>query len=321
MVSGNISSPGKVAILCGGMSSERSVSLSSGKAVYDALNRIGSDVYLLDTAQDMLGQLLCRMPDKVFILLHGIGGEDGTVQGLLECCQIPYTGSGVMASALAMDKYRSKLLWRSVSLPTPDFKFVHCEEDLARCDSLLPAFLKPNKEGSSIGVIRVVNAEKLVEYWKEAAKYGDGTVLVEKAIVGSEFTVCILNGQVLPVIRVESSHEFYDYRSKYVSGDTRYISPCGLTEESEYKLQTLALTAFETLGCSGWGRVDVMQDTNGCFWLLEVNTIPGMTETSLLPMVAKSAGLSFEELVLEILYGSNTDTIKKKHSIQEAQCI
>ena len=294
----------KVAVLFGGDSAEREVSLQSGERIYSALDAQGVACQLIDTRENLVQQLQDYMPDVVFIALHGRGGEDGTVQGLLETMGIPYTGSDVFASALAMDKYRSKLLWQSIGLPTPEFALVTDCDSLEYAESLLPAFVKPSMEGSSVGVARVERRDQLGSAC-ELAGVSHRPVLVEALVDGPEFTVGILHGQALPVVKIMTESGFYDYEAKYLSDNTRYEIPCGLAQTQEQELQVLALTAFETLGCSGWGRVDFMQDQRGRFWILEVNTVPGMTDHSLVPMAAKVAGLSFEELVIEILKGAN----------------
>lgn len=291
---------GKVAVLFGGNSAERDVSLTSGERIYAALNRQGIECQLIDTRENVIEKLQKYGPDYAFIALHGRGGEDGSMQGLLETMDIPYSGSGIMASASAMDKYRCKLLWQSIGLATPDFVLVMGANNLGYAESLLPAFVKPTMEGSSVGVERVDRKEDLEAACKRAAEHKD-SVLVESFINGPEFTVGILNGQALPVIKIETESEFYDYKAKYLSGNTRYSIPCGLTPIKEQELQAVALTAFEALGCSGWGRVDFIQDQQERFWLLEVNTIPGMADHSLMPKAAADAGLSFDELVVEIL--------------------
>ena len=291
---------GRVAVLFGGSSAEREVSLTSGERVYAALVRSGIECQLIDTAENAVEQLMAYRPDRAFVALHGTGGEDGTMQGVLEYLNIPYTGSKVLASALAMDKYRCKLLWESIGLPTPDFRLVNTEDDLEYCEELLPVFVKPSMEGSSVGIGRVDRKEDLPAAWEKASEH-HGPVLVEQLIDGPEFTVGILNGQALPAIRIEARAEFYDYEAKYLSDDTGYIIPCGLSEVQEQEMQAVALTAFESLDCSGYGRVDFMQDPQGRFWLLEVNTLPGMTDHSLLPMAAKESGLAFDELIVEIL--------------------
>ena len=291
---------GKVAVLFGGNSAEREVSLTSGEQVYAALVRLGVECQLIDTAEKGIEQIMAYGPDRAFIALHGTGGEDGTIQGVLEYLNIPYAGSGVMSSALAMDKYRCKLLWESIGLPTPDFRLVNTEDDLECCEELLPVFVKPSQEGSSVGIGRVNRKEDLKDAWKKAAVH-HGTVLVEQLVDGPEFTVGILNGQALPAIKIEAFGEFYDYEAKYLSGNTGYTIPCGLNKVQEQEMQAVALTAFEILDCSGFGRVDFMQDQKGRFWLLEVNTLPGMTGRSLLPMAASHAGLEFDDLIVEIL--------------------
>lgn len=308
---------GKVAVLLGGCSAEREVSLASGTRIFEALQNSGIECCCIDPVDGLVSQLVEQKPDRVFIALHGPRGEDGTVQGLLDQMDIPYAGSDIMSSALAMDKYRSKLLWQAVGLPTPDFMLIERVESLDCCAELLPAFVKPSLEGSSVGISRVDQEQDLLPAWEQASEYGGG-VLVEQFIDGPEFTVAILNGQPLPAIRIESAESFYDYDAKYISGNTQYHLPCGLSESKEQELQALAMTAFETLGCSGWGRVDFMQDERGRFWLLEVNTVPGMTETSLFPMAAKSVGLCFEALVLEIMKSSLSPARQKEPGIKES---
>ncbi len=297
---------GKVAVLLGGTSAEREVSLASGDRIYAALVRSGVEAVMIDPADNLIEALENQKPDRVFIALHGRGGEDGTVQGLLELMGVPYAGSGVMASALAMDKYRSKLLMQAVGLPTPDFRLIEKPDHLEHCVEILPAFIKPSLEGSSVGVARADREQDLYPAWEKASQYSS-SVLVEQFIDGPEFTVTVLNGQALPAIKIESQEEFYDYEAKYLSDDTGYKLPCGLSDSKEQEMQALALTAFETLGCSGWGRVDFMQDERGRFWILEVNTVPGMTDHSLVPMAAKAVGLDFDQLVLEILKTSLSD--------------
>ncbi|MDP0589059.1 MAG: D-alanine--D-alanine ligase [Candidatus Endonucleobacter bathymodioli] len=292
---------GRVAVLCGGRSAERKVSLASGENIYEALQMRGIECQLIDAEDNLVEKLLSYRPDRAFIALHGAGGEDGAIHGLLEYMSIPYPGSDVLSSALAMDKYRAKLLWQSVGLPTPAFQVINSAEDLKHCVELLPVFVKPSREGSSVGIVRVDREQDLENAWNQANHYR-GPVLVEQYIDGAEFTVGILNDKALPVIRVDVDGVFYDYDAKYLSKNTGYIIPCGLSVGQEQEIQALALIAFETLGCSGWGRVDVMQDSRGRFWLLEVNTIPGMTDHSLVPMAAKEMGLNFDELVVEILW-------------------
>ncbi|MGI9275930.1 MAG: D-alanine--D-alanine ligase [Endozoicomonas sp.] len=307
---------GKVAVLLGGSSAEREVSLASGDRIYAALARLGIDCRMIDAADNLVNQLEEYQPDRAFIALHGRGGEDGTIQGLLEHMGIPYQGSGVLASALAMDKYRTKLLWQAIGLTTPDFRLVETVEGLQGCEELLPVFVKPSLEGSSVGVARVNREQDLEPAWQKAMEHG-GPVLVEQFIEGPEFTVTILNNQALPVIRIEAQSEFYDYEAKYLSDDTGYRLPCGLSRSQEQEMQAIALTAFEALGCTGWGRVDFMQDLMGRFWLLEVNTIPGMTDHSLVPMAAKAVGLEFDDLVLEILKSSLKSSESQGRQSQE----
>ncbi|MCL6415909.1 D-alanine--D-alanine ligase [Aestuariirhabdus sp. Z084] len=290
---------GKVAVLYGGQSAEREVSLNSGKAVFTALQGEGVDAELIDCGADVLEQLGGRF-DRAFIALHGRGGEDGTLQGVLDWAKIPYTGSDVMASALAMDKYRSKLIWSALGLPTPASQLVNrtCDEGALKIH--LPCILKPVHEGSSIGMTKV---DQLVDFTRavnEAARY-DRDLLAEEWVSGNEYTVAILDGVALPPIKLETDHTFYDYDAKYVTDDTRYLCPCGLSDEKIAELNELSLSAFFALGCEGWGRVDVMQDKKGDFYLLEINTAPGMTDHSLVPMAAKAAGLSFGKLVVAIL--------------------
>lgn len=295
---------GAVAVLHGGTSAEREISLESGAAVHAALRRQGIAADLIDTAIAGWWQPLAERYRHVFIALHGPGGEDGTVQGLLEQLDVTYTGSGVLASALAMDKLRTKQLWRGVDLSTPDFAVAAPGLDYAdllqRWTSVM---VKPAHEGSSIGMARVDSALALERACTEAAHY-DASVLLERCITGAEFTVAILDGQVLPPIRLETSNVFYDYDAKYLRNDTRYLCPCGLDRTAERQLTDMAAQAFEVIGCRGWGRVDVMQDDRGAFYLLEVNTVPGMTSHSLVPMAAGAAGIDFDELVVRILAAS-----------------
>ncbi|OMH36554.1 D-alanine--D-alanine ligase [Motiliproteus sp. MSK22-1] len=305
------SSFGRVAVIFGGNSSERPVSLKSGMAIFEALKSSGVDVFAIDLFGpegdlNPIQQLQAEPIDLAFIALHGPGGEDGTIQGALEMLGIPYTGSGVMASALGMDKLRCKQLWKSLELPSPPHQVLNADSDWQQAaDQIqLPAMVKPAHEGSSIGMVKVDNAEALAEAYQSAAKL-DSCVFAERWITGREYTVAIINGKALPVIRLETPHLFYDYDAKYVSDDTDYHFDTELDEAGIAEIQTLSVRAFNTVGCEGWGRVDVMQDQDGKFWLLEVNTIPGMTDHSLVPMAAKQAGLSFEQLVLAILAGAD----------------
>ena len=296
---------GRVAVLFGGSSAERAVSLKSGAAVLAALQAAGVDAYDIDAGPQLAEQLLSERPDRVFIALHGRGGEDGSLQGLLESLRIPYTGSGVMASAIGMDKLRTKQIWQSLGLPTPAYAMLRDGEQCAEIVERLgtPLIIKPLHEGSSIGMAKADSLQQLQDAWQGAQSY-DSEALVEQWIQGAEFTVAVLDGQALPPIRLRTPHTFYDYEAKYQANDTQYLCPCGLPPEQEAQLKALSLRAFEAVGCKGWGRVDVMQDEQGNFYLLEVNTVPGMTDHSLVPMAAKATGLSFGDLVLAILAGT-----------------
>ncbi|WP_090192901.1 D-alanine--D-alanine ligase [Pseudomonas pohangensis] len=300
-----VSAFGRVAVLFGGKSAERAVSLKSGQAVLDALLGAGVNAFGIDVGADLLQRLASEKIDRAFIVLHGRGGEDGAMQGLLECLEIPYTGSGVLASALAMDKLRTKQVWHSLGLSTPRHAVLASAEDCHAAASALgfPLIVKPAHEGSSIGMAKVSNVEELIRAWQDAARY-DAQVLVEQWISGPEFTIAMLRGQVLPPIRVGTSKLFYDYEAKYVDNDTRYQIPCGLDAVKEAELIELTRRACEAVGTRGWARADVMQDADGRFWLLEVNTVPGMTDHSLVPMAARAAGLDFQQLVLSILADS-----------------
>ena len=292
----------KIAVLCGGNSAERAVSLNSGMAVYDALISTGFNAIKIDSQNNLIEQLNEHQVDVAFIALHGVGGEDGTVQGLLEFYGLPYTGSGVKASAICMDKWRTKLIWQGLGLPTPDFIQAQSEQALkAFCEKVsLPLMVKPALEGSSIGISKV-NASSEIEGAFKAALDTGSPVLAEQFITGKEFTVSILNGKALPAIQLKPANDFYDYDAKYIQDDTEYLLPCGLSGQKEKELQTLALQAYQALDCEGWGRVDVMQDENEKFWLIEVNTVPGMTDHSLVPMAARAAGIEFPQLVQSIL--------------------
>jgi D-alanine-D-alanine ligase len=296
---------GRVAVLYGGKSAEREVSLKSGAAVIDALSTAGVDVVAIDVGDDLLARLQSEKIDRAFIILHGRGGEDGSMQGLLECLGIPYTGSGILASALAMDKLRTKQVWQSLGIPTPRHAVLASESDCLQASTELgfPLIVKPAHEGSSIGMAKVNSAQELVAAWQDAAKY-DSQVLVEQWIHGPEFTIAVLRGQVLPPIALGTPHVFYDYDAKYIANDTQYRIPCGLDSVKEQELIDLTARACDAIGIEGWGRLDVMQDEQGQFWLLEVNTAPGMTDHSLVPMAARAAGLDFQQLVLAILADS-----------------
>jgi D-alanine-D-alanine ligase len=293
---------GKVAVLYGGRSAEREISLKSGTAVLTALLKSGVDAHPFDPAEQDLYKLLEGGFKRAFIALHGRFGEDGTMQGALELMNIPYTGSGVLASALAMDKWRSKLVWQAARLPVPAYEMLDAASDLAATVERLglPLFIKPANEGSSVGISKVKNASDMRAAYAEAAKH-DKLVIAEKFISGGEYTVAILGDQALPVIKVEPANEFYDYEAKYLRNDTRYLCPSGLSQAKEAEMQRLALQGFALIGGAGWGRVDFLMDEAGQPYLLEINTVPGMTDHSLVPMAARQAGISFEQLVLTIL--------------------
>jgi D-alanine-D-alanine ligase len=291
---------GKVAVMFGGTSAEREVSLKSGAAVLAALQGKGVDAHAFDPATRPLEDL--KRFQRVFIALHGRGGEDGTLQGALTLMGIPYTGSGVLASALAMDKWRSKLLWQAAGLPIPDYAVLTESCDFAAVGQRLglPLFIKPAREGSSIGVIKVKQAVDLPAAYAQAARHDD-LVLAEQAMSGGEFTVAVLGDVALPSIRIVPATEFYDYEAKYFRDDTRYLCPSGLTDEGEAEMRALALRGFQALGCRGWARVDFLLDAAGRPFLLEANTAPGMTDHSLVPMAARASGLEFPDLCLRIL--------------------
>jgi len=293
---------GKVAVLFGGRSAERDVSLKSGAMVLAALKARGVDAHAFDPRDHGLDQLIAQRFDRVFIALHGRFGEDGTVQGALEYLGLPYTGSGVMASAIAMDKWRTKLLWQAAGISTPPYERLTATTDFdAVVRKLgLPIMVKPAREGSSIGMSKVDRAEQLQPAFELAARH-DAFVIAEQFVTGAEYTAAILNGRPLPLIKLETPRVFYDYEAKYLANDTRYICPCGLAADAEQRIQAVALDGFRLVGCDGWGRVDVMVDRAGTPYLLEVNTVPGMTDHSLVPMAARAVGIAFEDLVLEIL--------------------
>lgn len=299
----------KIAVLLGGTSAEREVSLNSGAAVLAGLREGGIDAYPVDPKEVDVTQLKSMGFQKVFIALHGRGGEDGTLQGMLELMGLPYTGSGVMASALSMDKLRSKLLWQGAGLPVApwvaltraEFEKGLSDKQLAEISALgLPVIVKPSREGSSVGMSKVVAENALQDALRLAFQH-DEEVLIEKWLSGPEFTVAILGEEILPSIRIQPSGTFYDYEAKYLSDETQYFRPAGLEASQEANLQALVLKAWTTLGCKGWGRIDVMLDSDGQFYLLEANTSPGMTSHSLVPMAARQAGMSFSQLVVRIL--------------------
>ncbi len=293
---------GKVAVLLGGKSAEREVSLKSGHAVLAALKNRGVDAHPFDPAEQDMEELKKQGFDRAMISLHGRYGEDGTVQGALELMGIPYTGSGVMASALAMDKWRTKLIWQAAGIPTPRYALLDAQTDFAAVtrDLGLPLMVKPAGEGSSIGMSKVTAAEDLPRAYELAAK-SDALVFAEQFIEGMELTAAILGDRALPLIRLETPRTFYDYEAKYLADNTRYLCPCGLPAEQERQIQALALQAYRVVGCRGWARADVMLDKGGAPYFIEINTSPGMTDHSLVPMAARAAGLSFEDLVMAIL--------------------
>ena len=299
---------GKVAVLLGGPSSEREVSLMSGNAVLAALRERGVDAHPFDPAERDLWELKRDGFDRVFIALHGRFGEDGTVQGALETLRIPYTGSGVMASALAMDKWRTKLVWQAAGIPTPRYRVVDAGADwMAVVAALgLPLIVKPAREGSTIGITKVATVDhgELATAYAEAARH-DALVLVEEFVAGQELTASIVNGRALPLIRIEAPQGNYDYHNKYFSDETKYHCPAGLPDAQELEIRKTCLRAFDVVGCSGWGRLDLILRADGTYSLLEVNTSPGMTGHSLVPMAARQAGVSFPDLCLEILRGSH----------------
>jgi D-alanine-D-alanine ligase len=296
---------GRVAVLMGGISAEREISLLSGQAVLQGLLAYGVDAHGVDASPDNIGELRAKGFDRAFVILHGRWGEDGVVQGALQAIQLPYTGSGVLGCALAMDKVRSKQVWQALDLPTAKYRVLRNEKDLLGlvAELGLPLFLKPACEGSSVGVGKVNHEEDLLAAFRATAAVGDD-VIAEQFIAGAELTVGILNGVALPVIRMTTDHEFYDYDAKYHSEDTQYFCPSGLAEELEQKVRSLALLAFDALACDVWGRVDLMLNDAGEPLLLEVNTIPGMTSHSLVPMAAAAVGISFDDLVLKVLEAS-----------------
>jgi D-alanine-D-alanine ligase len=301
--SGQVSaSLGKVAVLFGGSSAEREVSLKSGAAVLAALQRSGVDAHAFDPAVRNLQALRDEGFERVFIALHGRGGEDGTVQGALELLGIPYTGSGVLASALGMDKWRTKLVWQAAGLPVPPYTLLDADSDWSGVVQQLglPLFVKPANEGSSVGISKVKTLADLAPAYREAARH-DRLVIAESFVGGGEYTAAILGDRALPVIKIEPASEFYDYEAKYLRDDTHYLCPCGLSAEREAEIQQLAKQAFALIGGQGWGRVDFLMSEDGRPYLLEINTSPGMTDHSLVPMAARQVGISFEQLVLQVL--------------------
>ncbi len=299
---------GRVAVLMGGTAAERPVSLRSGAAVYNALKRKGVDAVSIDVTGNPIDALAGQKVDRVFNIIHGRGGEDGVLQGVLEAMTIPYTGSGVMASALSMDKLRTKLCWQGYGLVTPKWHLLNDESDIDTCIDKLgfPVIVKPAQEGSSIGMSKARNRDELVKALALAASYRCD-VYAEAWVTGKEYTVAILNGEALPIIRLETPNEFYDYEAKYNATTTQYHCPCGLSQDHELQLRKLAVTAGKVVGVKGWARVDVFVDDAGQSQLIEINTVPGMTDHSLVPMAAKQAGIEFEDLVWRILETSLPD--------------
>jgi D-alanine-D-alanine ligase len=297
-----VSGFGKVAVLMGGRSAERDISLKSGSMVLAALKRKGVDAHAFDPRDQSFEQLVAQRFQRVFIALHGRFGEDGTVQGALEYLGIPYTGSGVMASALAMDKWRTKLAWLASGIPTPMYELLTADSNATEVAARLglPLMVKPAREGSSIGISKVESVEKLDAAYDLAVKLDD-IVIAEQFITGRELTAAILGNEALPLVRIEAPQGNYDYHNKYFGSETKYHCPSGLPSDLEQQIQRQALAAFRIIGCQGWGRLDVMLDAENRPWFLEVNTIPGMTDHSLVPMAARARGMVFEDLVVRIL--------------------
>lgn len=295
----------------GGSSSERVISLETGRAVHAALCRKGVDAHALDARDDVIARLLEGKFDRAFIALHGRGGEDGVIQGALDTLAIPYTGSGVLGSALAMDKVRTKYIWQQHGLTTPEFMEVGSEQELQKAAEQigLPLMVKPVHEGSSCGASKVTSVADIKSAWRAATQYNDG-VMAERWVNGDEYTAAILGQTVFPLIRLQTPRVFYDYQAKYEADSTQFICPCGLDKAKEDAIMLIALRAFNTVAASGWGRVDLFVDAAGVVWLIEVNTVPGMTSHSLVPMAAKQAGLAFDDLVLGILDSSMQQQIE-----------
>lgn len=296
---------GRVGVLMGGWAGEREVSLTSGKAVLEGLLNAGVDAIGIDVDRNIAQRLQQENFDRIFNIVHGPGGEDGVLQGLFEVLQIPYTGSGVMASALSMDKLMTKRLWSEAGISTPAFEVLTAHTDFASVAERLglPLMVKPACEGSSLGMSKVTKAEELEPAFEFAAGM-TGQAFAEEWVHGREFTAGVLNGEVLPLIELKTHHDFYDYDAKYVADDTQYICPCDLDAKDQQAIQQNALEAFRLLGAEGWGRVDVLCDVDGKAWFIELNTVPGMTSHSLIPMAAKQTGVAFSELVCQILSGT-----------------
>jgi D-alanine-D-alanine ligase len=298
---------GKVAVLMGGRSAEREISLMSGNGVLKALRARGVDAHAFDPAERDLFDLRREGFARCFIALHGRGGEDGTVQGALEVLGLPYTGSGVLGSAIAMDKWRTKMIWLASGLPTPRFRILNEKDnwDSVASELGLPLVVKPANEGSTLGLTKVTEVGQLPVAYTLAARTYHDTALAEQFVDGPEYTASVLENATLPLIRIEAPQGNYDYQNKYFTDDTKYLCPCGLPAQKEESLKALALRAFRLLGCAGWGRVDLMLDAKGDPWLLEVNTSPGMTGHSLVPMAARAVGMSYEDLCVKILEASH----------------
>ena len=293
---------GKVAVLMGGEAGEREISLKSGSAVLGALQKNNVNAYGIDVDATIFNRLMDEKFDRAFVALHGCGGEDGVIQGGLEMIKMPYTGSGVMASSICMNKLMTKKIWAAENISTPDYIYL---DDSSSYDSVSAKLgdvfiVKPSRDGSSLGIHKVSGVEEFNHAVKDAKQF-QGQLMAEQWINGEEYTVGILNGQPLPVIKLQTPHDFYDYQAKYEANDTQYILPCGLAQNQESKLQQEALNAFNSTHASGWGRVDVMLDRDQQPWFLEINTVPGMTDHSLVPMAAAHVGINFEQLVLNIL--------------------
>ena len=299
---------GKVAVLMGGLSAEREISLHSGQAVLTALKNKGVDAHGVDVDENIITKLGSGNYQRAFIALHGRGGEDGTMQGLLEILKMPYTGSGVQASSLAIDKLKTKQVWQAMGLQTPDFYILDseksCQQALAALG--LPLIINPVLEGSSTGMSKVETDEEMIAAWQLARQCG-GIVIAESWVDGKEYTAAILDEHVLPIIQLKTPHKFYDYDAKYDATDTQYICPCGLSVEREKELAVLSKKAFDAVNAAAWGRVDFIIDESNQPWLIEVNTVPGMTSHSLVPMAAKQAGISFDDLVLRILSSASCE--------------
>ena len=299
---------GKVAVLMGGPSAEREISLISGKAVLEALRSRGVDAHAFDPAEREILDLRREGFARAFIALHGRFGEDGTLQGALETLRIPYTGSGVMASALAMDKWRTKLIWHAAGIPTPRFEMVTAAADWAGVARKLglPLIVKPVREGSTLGITKVARAEELPAAHALAARY-DRLVMAEEFVAGKELTASILGETALPLVRIEAPQGNYDYRNKYFTDETKYYCPAGLAEKLEQEIRAVALESFRVLGCRGWGRADLIVRADGSYSFLEMNTSPGMTGHSLVPIAARAAGMDYPELCMRVLAGARLD--------------